>query len=35
MLLSNPCEDDESLCNWVDNQTDLRDEAANLAHSLI
>ena len=34
MLLSNPCEDDESLCNWVYNQTDSH-EAANLADWLI
>ena len=34
MLLSNPCEDDESLCNWVYDQTDSH-EAANLADWLI
>ena len=34
MLLSNPCEDDESLCNWVYNQTDSH-EAANLSDWLI
>ena len=34
MLLSNPCEDDESLCNWVYDQTDSH-ETANLADWLI
>ena len=34
MFLSNPCEDDESLCNWVYDQTDTH-EAANLADWLI
>ena len=34
MFLSNPCEDDESLCNWVYDQTDS-NKAANLADWLI
>jgi small-conductance mechanosensitive channel len=34
MLLSNPCDDDESLCNWVYGQTDSH-KAANLADWLI
>jgi len=34
MLLSNPCEDNESLCNWVYDQTDS-NKAANLADWLI
>ena len=34
MFLSNPCEDDESLCNWVYDQTDSH-KAANLADWLI
>jgi moderate conductance mechanosensitive channel len=34
MFLSNPCEDDESLCNWVYDRTDSHS-AANLADWLI
>jgi small-conductance mechanosensitive channel len=34
MFLSNPCENDESLCNWVYDQTDSH-KAANLADWLI
>jgi moderate conductance mechanosensitive channel len=34
MFLSNPCEDDESLCNWVYDRTDSHT-AANLADWLI
>jgi small conductance mechanosensitive channel len=34
MFLSNPCEDDESLCNWVYDRTDSRP-AANLTDWLI
>jgi small-conductance mechanosensitive channel len=34
MFLSNPCEDDESLCNWVYDKTDSHS-AANLADWLI
>jgi len=34
MFLSNPCQDDESLCNWVYKQTDSHG-AANLADWLI